>query len=147
MTAMAVTRDLARDPVVAAALRAHGLESDPPWIFRDCDDRLSVAAVGAAPRVTIGDACAIVRWRPPGRSPMFYQATLPAGGRPMLTIDDVDMAESMLAMLTGRPLSDLVRIDGDPGYVMTDVGTQRLGEYRKLYARLGYAQAIEEEAS
>lgn len=141
------TRDLVRDPVVAAALRAHGVEEDPPWVFRDGDDRLSLPADGEAPRVTIGDACAIIRWRSKGRPSMFYQATLPTGGRPMLTLDDVDMAESMLAMLRGRPLSDLVTVNGDPGYLMTDVGTEHLGEYRKLYARLGFARDIEEEAS
>lgn len=132
---MSTERELAREPIIAAAIAAHDMGSDPGWIFQGGSDQLILHASTGLPRVSIREGCALIRWWTNGRTAVHYEAVCD-GLPPRMTLSDTDMAESMVISLIGRPLRDVIEIEGDPGYVIVNAGTQRLGEFPSLWIRL-----------
>ena len=127
-------RGLALDPVIAAAIAAHGPDAQETWVHRDGGDQLSLPAERGRPRVSIREGWAMVRWWRAGTGAVHYEVD--AAGSRTVSMTDMDVAESVAVVLKGRPLADLVALAGDPGYVIAECGTRRLGEFPSLWARL-----------
>lgn len=124
---------LLADPVIADAMRRHGV--NPDTVIWGVDDGRPVIRLNGPglPGVRVDANYSYVRW---WRAGQVQPTTYVVDGDGSKLRVGMDMTDSMLASLPGRPLASLVCLPGDPGMTIAEAHVEHLGEFRHLVAKL-----------
>lgn len=116
-------------PVIKACLALHGLT--PETVPRTGDRGAMVCGIkqqGALPGLVARDGHASVNWRDADGESVVFGAD-PRGGTIRF---NQDIPETLKQGLHGRPLSALVELPGDPGYLIESVEWEVNGPFAVL---------------